>query len=119
LRGVGNNERIADDERDFVISVFDKMIQTYKNANRPNDVKTTIERARQILGKNDLFADRQTISFYRENGMKQEALTAVRALRSQRPDDYGILRLEALILTENGKVDDAVALVKTLVKKKR
>jgi len=119
LRGVGNNERIADDERDFVISVFDKMIQTYKNANRPNDVKSTIERARQILGKNDLFADRQTISFYRENGMKQEALTAVRALRSQRADDYGILRLEALILTENGKVDDAVALVKTLVKKKR
>lgn len=119
LRGVGNNERIADDERDFVISVFDKMIQTYKNANRPNDVKSTIERARQILGKNDLFADRQTISFYRENGMKQEALTVVRALRSQRPDDYGILRLEALILTENGKVDEAVALVKTLVKKKR
>ncbi len=119
LRGVGNNERIADDERDFVISVFDKMIQTYKNANRPNDVKSTIERARQILGKNDLFADRQTISFYRENGMKREALTAVRALRSQRPDDYGILRLEALILTENGKIDEAVALVKTLVKKKR
>ena len=120
LRGVGDSsQRIADDERDFVISVFEKMIQTYKNANRPNDVKSTIERARQILGKTDFFADRQIISFYRESGMKREALEAVRALRLQRPDDYGILRLEASILTENGKVDEAVALVKTLLKKKR
>lgn len=119
LRGVVNNETVAEAERDFVISVFDKMIQVYKNANRPNDVKSTIERARLILGKNDLFADRQTISFYRESGMKQEALEAVRALRSRRPDDYGTLRLEALILSENGKVDEAVALVKSLIKKKR
>ena len=119
LRGIENNETVTDAERDFVISVFEKMIQTYKNANRPNDVKSTIERARQILGKNDLFADRQIISFYRESGMKQEALKAVRALRGQNPDDYGTLRLEASILTENGKVDEAVALVKSLIKKKR
>lgn len=119
LRGVKNNEAVAEDERDFVISVFEKMIQTYKTANRPNDVKLIIERARQVLGKNDLFADRQTISFYRESGMKQEALQSVRALRARRPDDYGILRLEATILTENGKVDEAVALVKSLIKKKR
>jgi predicted Zn-dependent protease len=118
MRGVVNNETVAEAERDFVISVFDKMIQAYKNANRLNDVKSTIERARLILGKNDLFADRQTISFYRESGMKQEALEAVRALRSRRPDDYGTLRLEALILSENGKVDEAVALVKSLIKKK-
>ena len=119
LRGVKNNEAVAENERDFVISVFEKMIQTYKNANRPNDVKLIIERARQVLGKNDLFADRQTVSFYRESGMRQEALDAVRALRSRRPNDYGILRLEATVLTENGKVDEAVALVKSLIKKKR
>ncbi|HEX8288187.1 MAG TPA: tetratricopeptide repeat protein [Pyrinomonadaceae bacterium] len=119
LRGVKNNTAVAEDERDFVISVFEKMIQTYKNANRPNDVKLVIERARQVLGKNDLFADRQTISFYRESGMKQEALQAVRALRARQPNDYGVLRLEATILTENGKVDEAVALVKSLIKKKQ
>lgn len=118
LRGITNNEAVSDEERDFVISVFEKMIQTFKNANRPNDVKSTIERARQVLGKSDLFADRQTISFYRESGMKPEALAAVRALRAKYPDDYGTLRLEASILTENGKVDEAVALVKSLIKKK-
>jgi len=98
--------------------VFEKMIRAYKNANRPNDVKSTIERARQVLGSNNLFAYRQTISFYRENGMKREALQAVRALRTRNPNDYGTLRLEASILTENGKVDEAASLVKSLIKKK-
>jgi tetratricopeptide (TPR) repeat protein len=118
IRGFDNNEPPTDAEREFVIAVFEKMIQAYKSANRPNDVKAVIERARQLLGKSDLFADRQTISFYRESGMKQEALQAVRSLRSRYPDDYAILRLEATILTENGKVDEAVALVKGLIKKK-
>lgn len=119
VRGLAENQPPTEDEREFVISVFEKMIQTYKNANRPADVKAVIERARQLLGKNDLFADRQTISFYRENGLKNEALQTVRSLRAKNPDDYETLRLEATILTENGKVDEAVALVKTLIKKKQ
>lgn len=119
VRGLTDNEPPTEDEREFVISVFEKMIQTYKNANRPADVKAVIERARQLLGKNDLFADRQTISFYRESGLKNEALQTVRSLRAKNPADYETLRLEASILTENGKVEDAVALVKNLLKKKR
>lgn len=118
VRGLDETEPATEDDREYVINVFDKMIQTYKNANRPADVKTVIERARRLLGKNDLFADRQAISFYRENGMKAEALQAVRALRARDPEDYGNLRLEATILTENGKVDEAVGLVKSLIKKK-
>lgn len=118
VRGLGDTEPATDDEREFVIAVFDKMIQAYKNANRPNDVKAVIERARRLLGKNDLFADRQAISFYRESGMKAEALEIVRRMRARDPEDYGNLRLEATILTENGKVDEAVGLVKSLLQKK-
>lgn len=118
VRGLGETEPATDDEREFVIAVFDKMIQAYKNANRPNDVKAVIERARRLLGKNDLFADRQTISFYRESGMKAEALAVVRQMRARDPEDYGNLRLEATILTEDGKVDEAVNLVRSLLKKK-
>jgi tetratricopeptide (TPR) repeat protein len=118
VRGLDDTEPATDDEREFVIAVFDKMIQAYKNANRPNDVKTVIERARRLLGKNDIFADRQAISFFRESGMKAEALQAVRQLRARDPEDYGNLRLEATVLTENGKVDEAVNLIKSLLKKK-
>ncbi len=119
LRGVADNQPVTDDDRDFAIAVFSKIIQIYKKSNRFNDAKTEIEKARVILGKNDLFADSQTISFYRETGKKDEALTAVRGLRTKYPDDYGILRLEAQVLTENGNVDQGVALLRGLLKKNR
>lgn len=119
VRGIEDSEPVTDSDRDFTIGVFEKIIQTYKNANRPNEAKAAIEKARQLLGKDDLFADRQMISFYREAGKKPEALEAVRAVRKRYPDDYGFLRLEAQLLTENGKVDEGVSLIKNLIEKKK
>ena len=119
IRGIENSEPATDDQREFAVAVFEKMIRLYKNANRPNDVKAVIERARRVLGNDDLFADRQLINFYRETGKKSEALQTVRAIRNRMPDDYGFLNLEATLLTENGKVDEAVGLVKTLIEKKK
>lgn len=119
VRGVANDELVGEADRDFAIRVYDKMISTFKKANRPNDAKALIERARTLFGNKDLFAEKQMISFYRETGKKNEALQAVRALRLRNADDYGLLRLEASLLTENGKVDEAVALVKTLINKKK
>ncbi|MCA1624329.1 MAG: tetratricopeptide repeat protein [Acidobacteria bacterium] len=118
VRGIVENKPVLDEERDFAIRIFDKMIDVYKKANRLNDAKAVIERARILLGKNDLFADKKLISFYRETGKKEEALQAIRALRARNADDYGLLRLEASILTDNGKVEEAVRLVKSLINKK-
>lgn len=119
VRGIQDSEPVADSDRDFTIGVFEKIIQTYKNANRPTDAKSAIEKARQLLGKDDLFADRQMISFYREAGKKMEALETVRNVRKRYPDDYFFLRLEAQLLTENGKVDEGVSLIKNLIEKKK
>jgi predicted Zn-dependent protease len=77
-----------------------------------------IERARKLLGKDDLFADKQIIAMYRENGRRQDALLAVRALRNRFPKDYGLLRLEASILTESGVVDQGVTLIRNLMEAK-
>lgn len=118
VRGIGGDDLAKDEERDFAIRVFDKMIETYKKANRPNDAKAVIERARAILGKTDLFADKRLISFYRETGKKPEALAALRSLRVRNTDDVSLLRLEASLLTEDGKVDEAVELIKSSMKKK-
>jgi tetratricopeptide (TPR) repeat protein len=118
VRGIKEGQAVADSDREFVVQVFDKMIKTYKNANRVTDVKAVIERARKLLGKNDLFADRQIIALYRETGKRQEAVAAVRAIRARFPNDYGLLRLEASILTEAGMVDQGVALIKTLINTK-
>jgi tetratricopeptide (TPR) repeat protein len=118
VRGISQSEIVTDDSRDFAIRVFDKMIETYKKANRPTDAKAVIERARAILGKNDLFADKKLISFYLDIGKKVEALQTVRALRTRDADDYALLRLEATILTDLGKIEEAVALIKPLIGKK-
>lgn len=118
MRGIGRNELVTDDDRDFAINVSEKIIQIYKNTNRVSQAKTFIENSRPMFGKDDLFADRQTIDLLRETGKKQEALQAVRAARARFPVDYSLLRLEASILTELGKVDQGVELIKPLLGKK-
>jgi Putative Zn-dependent protease, contains TPR repeats len=118
IRGIKDNLPVADHDREFVMGIFEKMIHTYKVANRPNDVKAVILRARKLLGKDDLFADRQLIMFYRESGDKELALRMVREVRLRVPNDYGFLRLEASALAELGQVDKAVALIRGLSGKK-
>ena len=45
-------------------------------------------------------------------GKKAEALAVVRSLHERVPADGGFIRLEATLLTETGKVDEAVALIR-------
>lgn len=117
LRGVDENQPVTDEDRDFTITVLDKIIESYKKAKRPADALKAINQSRLILGGSDLFADSQLITFYRDNGKNDEALTAIRRLRAKNPEDYGMLRLEAQILTDGNKVDQAVALIRPLLKK--
>ena len=119
IAGIDKNNLATDDQRDFTLSVFDKIIRAYKNANRFNDAKLAIDNSRAILGEEDSFSDRQIVALYRENGKKQEELQALRAARLRFPEDYGFLRQEATVLGELGKVDEGVAIVKTLLGKKK
>jgi len=112
LRGIGSESAVTDDDRDFAIRVFGKMIDIYRKANRPNEAKAVIDRARTVLGKTDSFADRRLIALYLETGKSAEALQSLRTLRARNSSDQELIRLEARILTEQGKVDEAVALFK-------
>ncbi|MEO8572497.1 MAG: tetratricopeptide repeat protein [Pyrinomonadaceae bacterium] len=114
-RGLDSADILAEDEREFAMHVFAKMIQTFKSADRISEANDVIERARKMLGPHDLFADREAISLLREAGNRAGALAEVKAVRARVPNDYGFLRLEATLLTESGKVDEAVALIKKLM----
>lgn len=116
-RGIDGATVMQDDGRDFAVRVFEKMIQTFKRADRINDAKAVIERARALFGKTDSFSDKQLILLYRETGKTADALRTVRQLRGRNGEDFGLLRTEALILTDAGQVDEAVALVKPLIGK--
>jgi tetratricopeptide (TPR) repeat protein len=108
VRGLAGAATLGDDDREFALGVFDKLIRALRAGARPEDAKRTIERARRLFADEGLFADRQLISLYRELGMRQEALAIVNRLRTRVPSDMGILRLEATLLTELGRVDEAV-----------
>lgn len=108
-RGLDRAVNFSTDERSFLISVFEKMIRVNKSANRTGEVLAIIERARKILGNDDLFADWQLISFYRESGKRHDALDVVRALQRRFPDDMDLVRLDATLTAELGRVDEAVA----------
>ncbi len=114
-RGLEKAETLADDEREFAMHVFGKTIHTLKNANRVAEAKDAVERARKLFGSESLFADKEMIALLRETGNRSEALAVVRAVKSRVPNDYGLIRLEATLLTETGKVDDAVALIKKII----
>ncbi|HVF29590.1 MAG TPA: tetratricopeptide repeat protein, partial [Pyrinomonadaceae bacterium] len=111
-RGLLATDSVIGDERELAVSVFERLIQRLKAADRYDEAKGVIERSRKMLGKEDLFADRQLISLLRETGNRADALTAVKSLRQKAPNDQGFVRLEATLLTENGKVDEAVALIR-------
>lgn len=113
--GIEKTVLTTDDQRDFATRVFEKIIKTYKNAGKITEARAAIERARILLGKSDLFADKQLISLLRETKKQQEALILVRSLRRSFSDDYVLMRTEASILTETGKVDDGVAIIKNLI----
>lgn len=116
LRGIDNAAApVSEDKREAAVQIFSKIIEAHKNANRLTDAKAAIDRAKKLLGSDDLFADRQLIAFYRETGKRQEALAAIRAALTKLPGDVGLTRLEASVLTELGRVDEGVALIKTQI----
>lgn len=108
VRGLDKDATLSDDERVFAMQAFEKLINANKKRGDPKAVQSAIERARKLFGNDDLFADRQLINFYREEGRRKDALDVIRAVRTKFPDDNGFVRLEATILTEMGRVDDAV-----------
>lgn len=112
VRGIAAAGPVKSEDREFAQYVFEKIIHVGKLADRPQIIKASIERARKILGKDDLFPDRQMIAFLQSQGNRQEALTLVRTLRAGRPEDTRLIRTEASLLTDLGQVDAAVELMR-------
>ena len=114
--GINDAPLTTDDERLVATRLLQRIIEVYKKAGRSNDVAATIERMRRLLGKDDPTPDAQHITFLRDQGKKSEALQAIREARQRYPEQTGFLRLEAQTLSDLGRVDEGVALLRTLLK---
>ncbi|HEX8248218.1 MAG TPA: tetratricopeptide repeat protein, partial [Pyrinomonadaceae bacterium] len=118
MRGIDKTALATDDETEFANQAFGKIISTYKNANRYAEARAAIDRARLVFDKEDLFADRQLVSLHLKTGKRPEALQVIRGMRLRYPSDESLVRQEATVLTDLGKVDEGVTLIRTLLKGK-
>ncbi len=112
IRGINSAAALKEGDREFVQLVFEKLIHIGKLTDRPQTVRANIERARKLLGKIDLFPDRQMVAFLRNQGSLREALALVRSIREARPVDVGLLRQEATLLVDLGQVEAGVGLIR-------
>ena len=55
IRGLDKPRTVPDSDRVFALQVYEKLINTYKKANRPAEARAAVQRARQLLG-NDVFS---------------------------------------------------------------
>ncbi|MEO5858333.1 MAG: tetratricopeptide repeat protein, partial [Pyrinomonadaceae bacterium] len=109
VRDLEASAEFSDEERIFLGSIYERLIRIAKQDDRPSDVMAIIERARKAFGAGDGFADRELMTYYRDSGRRGEALKIILAERAKLPLDEGLARQEATLMTELGKVDDAVA----------
>ena len=112
-RGVAEGPLETDEEKLVAGRILQRMLEVYKRAGRTQDVAATIERMRRLLGKDDPTPDAQHILLLREQGKRPEALEAARSARQRFPEQSGFLRMEAQTLSDLGRVDEGVALLRT------
>ncbi len=101
----------ASEVGEIVRSAFGKLSQIDDSRRMPVGIVKISERARSMVGPESQIADRLIIDHYRSAGKRSEALAAIRSLRKRFAADESLRRLEATVLAELGRIDEAVQLM--------
>lgn len=110
--GIGEAPLASDSDRELAGDLLPRIVTVQKNAGDFAAAQRTIQRMRLLFGAQDSAADEQAVTLLREQHKFPEALTAVRAARVKFPQASSLVRLESAILTDSGKVSEAVALLR-------
>lgn len=106
----------AEQSKQEAAEVLASVIKLQKQAGRPNDALATIERMRRLLGADDPTADVQYVEWLRDQSKRSEALQASRAALIKFPEQRALLWYQAATLTDLGRVDEAVGLLRGKLK---
>jgi tetratricopeptide (TPR) repeat protein len=115
-RNIGDSVLNSDDDREVAAIVLQRIINLQKLAGRTAEVTATIERMRRLLGPSDPTAEEENIDFLRNQGRREDALATIRSARLRFPDEPGLVDLEATTLTDLGRVDEAITLLRGRLK---
>lgn len=112
-RGIADAPLVADSDKQFASKYLEEIIGLQRQSGRDADALSTVARMRRLLGASDLMAEYYSIDLLREQGKRAEALAAAHAAREKYPENPSLLRLEATILAELGRVDEAATLLRS------
>ncbi|MFV0389231.1 MAG: tetratricopeptide repeat protein [Pyrinomonadaceae bacterium] len=115
IRGVSTKEKVSDDDRDFTITVVNRMVDTLKRANRTNEAEKLLNEIKSLVGKQSLEIEKRLIDLEIGRGNFTEALARVQEVRTESPFEVGLVRREAIILVSLGKVDEGVKIISALI----
>jgi tetratricopeptide (TPR) repeat protein len=115
-RGVADTLLVAEEEREIATEIFQRIVNLQKSGGRLAEASATVERMRRVLGKTDPTPDLIYIEMLRDQGKRREALAAAQAARKSFPTQSEFLSLEAQTLTDLGRVDEGVTLLRSQLK---
>ncbi|HKS30714.1 MAG TPA: tetratricopeptide repeat protein [Pyrinomonadaceae bacterium] len=115
-RGLAEEPLTDEEEREVASAIFRRIVELQRSAGLSQDATATINRMRRVLGKDDPTADLIYIDLLRGEGKRREALQAIQAARKSFPSDSQFLGLEAQALTDMGRVDEAVTMLRSQIK---
>ncbi len=117
-RGIKSAGIVNDGDRGFALLLINKMVQTLQKSDRITDAEKVIDNSRVLFSDDDFVMDREKVSLMRATGRRLEALNLLRTLRQKAPGDYNLMRREAELLTDLGRVEEAVGLILPLIEQK-
>jgi tetratricopeptide (TPR) repeat protein len=115
-RNIGSAPPSSDRDRQFASAILRSIINIQHQAGQEDKALATIERLRVALGGGDPATEALLVTLTRSIGKRQEALVSVRDARKRYPDDARLLNLEAITLSEAGRVDEALQLMRGQLK---
>ncbi|MBV9209557.1 MAG: tetratricopeptide repeat protein [Acidobacteria bacterium] len=113
-QGIADNASVTDDNsKRLGVELLRRIIALYKSAEKPNEAIATVERMRRLLGNEDPTIELEHIQLLRDLGKRREALQAAQAARQRFPQQPEFMLLEAVTLTDLGRVDEGIALLRS------
>ncbi len=115
LKSVSNpDQTVNESEREKAEIILTRIAFAYKAGGQEARELATYDRMRKTLGANSTVADQLTIDALRSEGKLNEAITAARDARKRFPKEKQFTYLEAQALAKQGKVDQAMELLRQI-----
>ncbi|QQS41816.1 MAG: tetratricopeptide repeat protein [Acidobacteriota bacterium] len=117
-RKIGNALLKDADSREFAKLVIARKLDALRRAGKYERALSVINGSRAMFGEADISLDKELVTLYRQKGDREGALAFLRSARERAPRDYSLIRTEASILTDLGRVEEAVGLIRKLIDSK-